>query len=138
MKELKSVLHEIETSVVTIADLNIEPLYKYIEDYENKELKYKTTKHSCYMPWHNCYITWEGDVVPCCYFYDKQVCFGNVFKESFKSIWNNSKYQSFRRTMAKGRSSKICQTCRNDEEFLENKLKKIRKIPLIKSMSRRR
>ena len=138
MAELKAVLHEIESSTVTIADLNLESLYQYIKDYENKELKYKTTKHSCYMPWHNCYITWEGDVVPCCYFYDKQVCFGNVFEESFESIWNNNKYQAFRQSMAKGRTSKICQTCRNDEEFLENKLKSIRKIPLIKLLSKRR
>ncbi len=138
MIELEYALKEIKSSTAIIADLNIEPLYDYIRDYANKELKYKTTKHSCYMPWHNCYITWEGDVVPCCYFYDKQVCFGNVFEKSFKEIWNNEAYRNFRNAMSSTRLSEICQTCRNDEVFLDSKLEKIRKIPLIKCLSKRR
>lgn len=135
--DLREALKEIETSTSVIADLNIESLYQYIEDYSMDRLKYKTTKHSCYTPWHNCYITWEGDVVPCCYFYDKQVCFGNVFEESFADIWNNDKYKNFRRDMSKHRSIKICQTCRNDEVFLEKKFKMLKRIPLIKWLSRR-
>ncbi len=141
MIELDYALREIEKSTAVIADLNLEPLYQYIEDYNNGELKYTgataTSLRSCYMPWHNCYITWEGDVVPCCYFYDKQVCFGNVFEESFKDIWNNEKYQAFRRATANIRLPEICQTCRNDEVFLEGKFKKIRKIPLIKLLTER-
>ena len=89
------------------------------------------------MPWHNCYITWEGDVVPCCYFYDKQICFGNVFKEGFDDIWNNDKYKRFRQAIASSRDFKICQTCRNDEVFLESKFKKLRKIPLVKLITKR-
>jgi len=136
--ELDCALSEIRKSTAIIADLNIQPLYQYIEDYEKGELKYTTSKHVCYTPWHNCYVTWEGDVVPCCYFYDKQICFGNVFRESFKDIWNNDKYQEFRKSKAISRDLPICQTCRNDEVFLESKFKKIRKIPLIKSMSHRK
>jgi len=34
----------------------------------------------------------------------------------------------------KGRTSAICQTCRNKEEFLYNKFK----IPLIKNISKRK
>ncbi len=89
------------------------------------------------MPWHNCYVTWEGDVVPCCYFYDNQISFGNVLDKPFAEIWNNDKYKKFRGTMAKSRDQPICQTCRNDEVFLEKKFKKLRKIPLVKSFSRR-
>jgi len=137
MIELEEALREIKTSTAVIADLNIQPLYDYIKDYDKGELKYNGQKHSCYMPWHNCYVTWEGDVVPCCYFYDKQVCFGNVLEQRFSDIWNNDKYKRFRKIMANSRDMKICQTCRNDEVFLENKFKKIRKIPLIKLISRR-
>lgn len=138
MIELDYALREIEKSTAVIADLNIQPLYDYIKDYGKGELKFTTSLRSCYMPWHNCYITWEGDVVPCCYFYDKQVSFGNVFKESFKDIWNNDKYQAFRRATSSIRLPEICQTCRNDEVFLEDKFSKIRKIPLIKWLSKRR
>lgn len=138
MIELDCALSEIEKSTAVIADLHLEPLYQYIEDYNKGELRYSSTKHSCYMPWHNCYITWEGDVVPCCYFYDNQVCFGNVLKESFKAIWNNDKYKNFRRAMANSRDLNICQTCRNDEVFLESKFKVLRSTPLIKWISKRR
>ncbi len=138
MIELECALREIEKSTAVIADLNLQSLYDYIEDYGKGELKYNSTKHSCFMPWHNCYVTWEGDVVPCCYFYDKQICFGNVLREPFKKIWNNKKYRDFRRAHATSRDLKICQTCRNDEVYLEKKLKKFRKIPLIKLLSRRR
>ena len=136
--ELISILEEIRTLFTVIADLNLDPLYKYIEDYNKGELKYNTPDKVCYTPWHNCYITWEGDVVPCCYFYDKQVCFGNVFETPFKQIWNNEKYKSFRRTKAVSRDLKICQTCRNNEVFLEKKFKLLKKIPFVKFMSRRR
>lgn len=138
MVELECELREIEKSTDVIADLNLQSLYDYIEDYGKGELKYKTSRHACYMPWHNCYITWEGDVVPCCYFYDKQVCFGNVLRDPFKKIWNNKKYQNFRKAHATSRDMKICQTCRNDEVFLEKKFKVLRKTPLIKWLSRRR
>lgn len=136
--DLQKALKEIETSTAVIAELHIQPLYQYIQDYNDNNLKYKTTKESCYMPWHNCYVTWEGDVVPCCYFYDKQVCFGNVLDEPFKKIWNNQKYKNFRKDMSKHRTKKICQTCRNDEIFLEKKFKKLRKIPLIKWLSNKK
>jgi len=137
MIELRYALKKIDTSTTVIADLNLEPLYTYIKDYSNNELKYNSTKYSCYMPWHNCYITWEGDVVPCCYYYDKQVCFGNVLREGFEKIWNNDKYKKFREAHSKSRDMPICQTCRNNEIFLEDKFKKIRNIPLIKLISKR-
>ena len=135
---LKEQLREIETSTTIIADLNIEPLYKYIEDYKKGEIKYDTPDKVCYTPWHNCYITWEGDVVPCCYFYDKQICFGNIFETPFKKIWNNDKYKAFREVKAISRDLKICQTCRNNEVSIEKKFKMLRKIPLIKLLSYRK
>lgn len=136
--DLTKALAEIETSTSVIADLNLESLYKYIEDHKKGEIKYTTADRACYTPWHNCYITWEGDVVPCCYYYDKQICFGNVFKQCFAEIWNNDKYKAFRKTKAISRDMPICQTCRNEEVFLEKKFKKLRKIPLIKWWSYRR
>ncbi len=63
------------------------------------------------------------------------MCYANRLKVYGIS---NEKYQNFRWAMASSRLSDICQTCRNDEVFLESKFSKIRKIPLIKWMSRRR
>lgn len=138
IRDLRRELNKIENSTSVIADLNLKPLYQYVKDYHKGEIIYDTPDKVCYSPWYNSYITWEGDVIPCCYFYDKQVSFGNIFKTSFKEIWNNEKYKSFRKSKAISRDLKICQTCRNNEVFLENKFKVLRKIPFIKLLSRRK
>lgn len=135
---LKVQLNKISESVGIAAELNIQPLYDYINDYEMCRLLYTTTRYACYMPWHNTYITWNGDVVPCCYYYNAQISFGNVFNKMFKEIWNSEEYQKFRKSHSVGRGFKICQTCRNNETFLESKLKWFRKIPIIGRLSKRR
>jgi len=132
IEDLKNIIDEI-SSMKTKTKIDYESLKKYLKDYKENKLKYQN--EPCFAPWYNTYITWEGDVVPCCYHYDNQVKFGNVFEEKFKDIWNNSKYKEFRKNMIqKGRTSAICQTCRNKEEFLYNKFK----IPLIKNISKRK
>ncbi len=135
IKELKKVIGNL-SKLKTKTKIDYDSLKQYLKDYNNKNLKYKT--ESCFAPWYNTYITWEGDVVPCCYFYDKQVSFGNVLVEDFKNIWNNKKYRNFRKNMVKkGRKHLICQTCRNKEDFLYNKFKRFNKIPLIKKLTYR-
>ena len=64
-------------------------------------------------PLRNLYISAEGEVSPCVYLYPplpspfrrifcekeyrtQKVSFGNIFKEPFSAIWNNSHYQEFR------------------------------------------
>ncbi len=136
---LKNCIVELEKfckeKLKTKTKVNVGALNRYLKDYEKNNLRYK--KEACYAPWYDSYITWEGDVVPCCYHYDKQVCFGNVFKEDFKKIWNNKKYKDFRKKIVKKRESMICQTCRNHDTFLEDKFKILRKIPFIGVLSNR-
>ena len=135
IEELKKLIQDI-SKLKTKTKINYDSLKQYLKDYDEKNIKYQT--ESCFVPWYNTYITWEGDVVPCCYHYDNQVKFGNVFEENFKKIWNNKKYKKFRKNMIQnGRTSTICQTCRNKEDFLDNKFKMINKIPLIKKLTYR-
>jgi MoaA/NifB/PqqE/SkfB family radical SAM enzyme len=74
----------------------------------------------CTEPWFQPRITLNGDIYPCCYMYITSnpiqqewyygVCLnvpqfkykmGNIFKDSFKQIWNGAKYRLLRETVRK-------------------------------------
>ena len=74
----------------------------------------------CTEPWFQPRITLNGDIYPCCYMYITSnptwqewyhsVCLevpqfkykmGNIFKDSFKKIWNGSDYRLLRKTVRK-------------------------------------
>jgi radical SAM protein with 4Fe4S-binding SPASM domain len=133
--ELEKACNEINKLQLN-AKLNFEFVSKYLRDYKNNNLEYN--KEHCYVPWHSTYITWEGDVLPCCYFYDKQLCFGNVFEQDFRKIWNSKKYREFRKIMTHSRKYRVCQTCRWEEEFIENKFNLIKKVPFLNNLSERK
>ena len=40
-------------------------------------------------------VTWNGDVIPCCFDYNADVVFGNLFENDLESIFNSSKYREF-------------------------------------------
>jgi len=66
----------------------------------------------CYMPWFTSYITWDGDLLPCCFFYDAQIKFGNVLEEPFMKIWNGPAYRAFREACRHSRPGNlICRNC---------------------------
>jgi len=50
----------------------------------------------CLFPWLTPYITWNGFVTPCCIKWDETLNIGNVLKEDFSKIWNNSFYRHSR------------------------------------------
>ena len=66
----------------------------------------------CYWPRHMAYVTVEGDVTPCCNYYDsREISFGNVFREEGSAIWNNEAYRAFRRRLMSGDLPDRCKTC---------------------------
>ncbi len=48
----------------------------------------------CYVGWLFARIMTTGDVVPCCK--GHRMVLGNVYKDSFRKIWNSRKYRDFR------------------------------------------
>ena len=56
----------------------------------------------CPRLWFNPVITWDGLVIPCCFDKDAGFVMGNVNHESFRSIWNNNRYQEFRKNVFTG------------------------------------
>ncbi len=68
--------------------------------------------NECLRMWTSCVITWDGKVVPCCFDKDAQHEFGNLEKQNFQEIWQNSAYQNFRNQILKARSQiEICRNC---------------------------
>ena len=69
----------------------------------------------CPRLWDSSVINWDGSVSPCCYDFDCNYNFGNVFEKGFKKIWNNKKYVSFRKQIIKGKNRiELCKNCPAD------------------------
>ncbi len=68
--------------------------------------------NQCWKLWHSSVITWDGQVVPCCFDKDATHKMGNLKNQSFEKIWNDNSYNSFRKSLTKGRSNiDICKNC---------------------------
>ena len=51
---------------------------------------------SCEVPWQTVTVTWDGDVVPCCFDYNKKYILGNVRENSLREIWNGDNMRRLR------------------------------------------
>ena len=66
----------------------------------------------CLRLWFNPVITWDGKVLPCCFDKDAEFVMGDLKKDSFRTIWNNSEYTEFRkRVLSERKSVAICRNC---------------------------
>lgn len=93
----------------------IPTLDKYARYAENPDgtwrVKNELLNH-CWKLWHSCVITWDGMVVPCCFDKDADHRLGDLKKESFAELWQGPAYDSFRRSLLKGRDQiDICTNC---------------------------
>lgn len=69
-------------------------------------------RRECPWPQMMAYVTVEGDVTPCCNYYDSRVLkLGNVFEQSGEEIWNGEAYAAFRRQVWGGELPHICKHC---------------------------
>ncbi|MDB9527957.1 radical SAM protein [Oscillatoria sp. CS-180] len=64
----------------------------------------------CSFPWHFVGLQPDGYVVPCGWWYNEPPL-GNVFDDSFETIWNNPNYEKLRSELLTGSLRKTCQTC---------------------------
>lgn len=131
-KELKKAIEEflLKRGKINV-EVDIAPLVDFLKEESKKKI--------CFIPWYSTYISWEGDVFPCCYYYNGQIKFGNIFKESFDKIWNSQSYRLFRERLRERRNDlPICKACSIDEKFIYQKMNLLLKIPLIGGFSNRR
>lgn len=85
---------------------------RYKKTESGKYLIKNKLENRCWKLWHSAEITWDGKVVPCCFDKDAKYEMGNVFTDSFSTIWNNKSYTSFRSRLLQGRKEiDICTNC---------------------------
>jgi radical SAM protein with 4Fe4S-binding SPASM domain len=74
-------------------------------------LKNSLSNH-CWRLWQATVITWDGMVVPCCFDKDAQHKLGDLKGKSFREIWHDKNYTSFRTQILKSRKNiDICSNC---------------------------
>lgn len=97
----------------------IQDLHRYEAHFKNEgitlsvpEINLSGLRKNCLWPWLETYITYDGYITSCCRNIDMShyTC-GNIFQEDFKSIWNNEKYQTFRKLLRENTLPKLCQDC---------------------------
>jgi radical SAM protein with 4Fe4S-binding SPASM domain len=77
----------------------------------NHALKNNLANH-CFRMWSSCVITWDGKVVPCCFDKNAGHILGDITKQPFREIWNDTPYREFRKRLLSDRKSiEICRNC---------------------------
>jgi radical SAM protein with 4Fe4S-binding SPASM domain len=67
---------------------------------------------ACSFPWENMTVTWDGDVVPCCFDYNKKLILGNVLDHTLSHIWNDAPMQALREEFLAGKvTNPLCRCC---------------------------
>lgn len=68
--------------------------------------------NQCWRMWSGCVVTWDGVVVPCCFDKDATHQMGDLKQHTLKQVWNNARYQAFRKSIVNSRSEiDICTNC---------------------------
>jgi len=69
-------------------------------------------KVTCRWPWRSVTVLWDGDVVPCCYDFDKRYSLGNMSSETLASIWNGVRMRALRAEFISGVvTNPLCHNC---------------------------
>lgn len=85
---------------------------RYRKNAEGRMAFKGNNQNHCWRLWHDPVITWDGAVVPCCFDKDAQYKMGSLKDQTFKELWNNTTYRSFRReVLASRKNIDICANC---------------------------
>jgi radical SAM protein with 4Fe4S-binding SPASM domain len=85
---------------------------RYRKDKDGRNVFKGNNQNHCWRLWHDPVITWDGSVVPCCFDKDAQHKLGNLQQQSFKELWHNKDYQTFRSQVLQSRKNiDICANC---------------------------
>jgi radical SAM protein with 4Fe4S-binding SPASM domain len=66
----------------------------------------------CAWPWERMTILWDGDVVPCCFDYDKKYVLGNIRESRLIDIWNGDRIKLLRNEFIGNKvRNPLCMNC---------------------------
>ena len=72
----------------------------------------KPSEQLCLNPWSSVSVQADGDVIPCCFSFGKDVVYGNLKNQSLKEIWATSPVlQEFRESHLTKQYHDICSKC---------------------------
>lgn len=111
--------HEIPLAAQIAASMGVffftKPYAPTIEELQplNPNLRRKYKQKPCTDIYYQTCVYWNGDVVPCCFDVDGKEIMGNLNEKSLQEIWENEKYQKFRKKVDLIEDSDIetCQSC---------------------------
>jgi len=86
----------------------------YSEFYASTEYTYNMEKgFNCEQPWQRIYVSNNGEVCPCCTFFNKELSLGNVKDKSIYEMWNSTEMKSLRQMHKEGRyyDNRWCNSC---------------------------
>jgi radical SAM protein with 4Fe4S-binding SPASM domain len=71
---------------------------------------------ACMRPWTTAYITANGNALPCCIapfatLDYESLKLGNLFEQPFETVWNDDRYQDWRRRLLSGEPHSACAGC---------------------------
>lgn len=102
--------HEINKAKLIAQEMGVSIDFKFavcvgefepsLDEYNNKDFVNKFIKNydlPCEQLWRAPTIHSDGSILPCCMVSQSKYIVGNIFKQDFKSIWNNEKYQLIRK-----------------------------------------
>lgn len=84
-----------------------------LADYEvdNSKRRAAGEKPTCGVPWEKVSVTWDGEVVPCCYDYDKKYPLGKA-ADGVEKAWNGERMKALRREFISGDvTNPLCRNC---------------------------
>ena len=80
----------------------------------------------CYQPSMKSIMDWNGDIYVCCEDWNKNVSFGNIYKQTFSSIWLSEELHDVRKRLQNGmRTFSSCQNCNFLPENSQNERESI-------------
>lgn len=112
--ETKENKHEVETfknfwsDKVDIVDIQI------LTEFNKSDYKsLKNKKWSCIEPFRRLSVMANGDILPCCTFFGKNLVIGNIFHMSIKEAWDSQKMRVIRDNLIKNKEPVclLCQGC---------------------------
>lgn len=69
-------------------------------------------KELCLNPWLSVSVQWDGDVVPCCFAFGKDIVYGNLNEDTLYNIWNNSEVRKqLQEQHLKKNYNSLCSKC---------------------------
>ncbi len=84
---------------------------KEIENKETIESSGIKIKERCKHPWTNLYITHDGKIGPCNHLMSAPYVLGDLKKGTFRTEWNNKKFQRFRKYNDTILRARVCHWC---------------------------